>query len=433
MNKSDSERIAGMLESLGYKKASCENEADLVVLNTCVVRQSAQDRVCGKLKNLEKIKKQNPKFKTCVTGCMASLYPEKIKDKADLVFSIEDLPKLSQLLKNIKYQILNTKHSNHDPKYDYLDIKPAHSTNYHAFIPIMTGCNNFCSYCVVPYARGRERSRPVEEIVKEITDLVKKGYKAITLVGQNVNSYQGKLKACPERSRRVKSQKSKVVDFPTLLKMVNNIPGHLWIWFVTSHPKDMSDELINTIAKCKKVCPYIHLPVQSGNNQILKAMNRGYTAEKFVRLVKKIREKISDCALSTDIIVGFPGETKKQFQDTVDIFKKMKFDMAYISQYSPRPKTAAYKLKDDIFLCEKKRRKKILTETLKKTALENNKKLVGKIIGVLVEKSKDGFGIGKTKSLKTVRFKSNKNLVGQTAKIKITQAMSWRLEGEYVK
>lgn len=428
MNKSDSERIAGMLESLKYKKASRENEADLVVLNTCVVRQSAQDRVYGKLKNLEKIKRQNPKFKACVTGCMASLYPEKIKDKVDLVFSIEDLSKLSQKL-TIK-QFNNSTIKKHEIQdHDYLSIKPSYQTKFHAYIPIMTGCNNFCSYCVVPYARGRERSRPAEDILGEVTNLVKKGYKAITLVGQNVNSYHGK---CKMQSAKCKTtnQNSKTINFPKLLKMINNIPSDFWIWFITSHPKDMSNELINAIAGHDKACHYIHLPIQSGNNQILKAMNRGYTREHYINLVKKIRKKIPDLALSTDIIAGFPGETKKQFQDTVDLFKKIKFDMAYIAQYSPRPKTAAYKLKDNVSLDEKKRRKKILTNILKTTALKNNEKLIGRGLDVLVEKSKDGFEIGKTKTSKTVKFESNKNLVGQIIEIKITHATPWRLKGK---
>ncbi len=411
MNKSDSERIAGMLKSLGYKKASSECKADLVVLNTCVVRQSAENRVYGKLKNLEKLKVQNPKLKVAVIGCMASLYSEKIKDKADLVSSIEELPKLSQLLKNIEY--LN-------PESDYLHIQPSYGSKFHAYVPIMTGCNNFCSYCVVPYARGKERSRPAKEIIKEVTNLIKKGYKAITLVGQNVNSYGHNL--------------DKEINFAQLLKKVNNIASDFWVWFVTSHPKDMSDELIKAIAEYEKVCPYVHLPVQSGNNVILKAMNRGYTREHYVHLVEKIRKEIPEVALSTDIIVGFPGETKKQFQDTVNLFKKVKFDMAYIAQYSPRPKTAAYKLKDNVSPGEKKKREKILTDILKETALEHNKKLVEKIVEILVETGKRGSTLmGKTKSLKTVKFESEKHLLGQIVKVKITQAMSWGLKGKYVK
>ena len=417
MNESDSERIAGILRSLGYKKASKEVEADLVVLNTCVVRQSAQDRIYGKLKNLKKFQSQNPKLKTCVAGCMASLYPEKLKDKTDLIISINDLPKLPQLLERQNPEC--------NLEGDYLSIRSHYQSNYHAYIPIMTGCNNFCSYCVVPYARGREKSRPVEDIINEITSLIKKGYKAITLVGQNVNSYRSEF--------RIKKQKSKQINFPTLLKIINSIPGDFWIWFVTSHPKDMSDELINAIAKCKKVCHYIHLPVQAGNNKILKAMNRGYTRKHYINLIKKIQKKIPEAALSTDMIVGFPGETKKQFQNTVNLFKKIKFDMAYIARYSPRPKTAAYRLKDDVLKQEKEKRWKILTGILKKTALEQNKKLVGKTVEVLVEKSKNNFGIGKTRGLKTIKFKSNKNLVGQIVKVKIIQAMPWALKGKLIK
>ena len=407
MNKSDSERIAGILDNLGHKKTLSENKADLIILNTCVVRQSAEDRIYGKLKNLQLLKKKNPKLQIAVTGCMAKIYPKKLFGKTDLIFSIEDLPKLPLLLKNT-YLKKN--------KEDYLHIPPAYDSKFHAYIPVMTGCNNFCSYCVVPYARGKERSRPVEEIIKEITELINKDYKAITLIGQNVNSYGQDL--------------DKKINFAQLLRKINDLPGNFWLWFVTSHPKDMSDELIDTLAEAEKIGHYLHLPVQAGNNQVLRAMNRGYTREYYINLIKKIRKKIPDLVLSTDIIVGFPGETKKQFQETVNLFKKIKFDMAYIARYSPRPKTAAYKLKDNLSPSEKKRRERILTEILKKTALENNKKLIGKRVEILVEKSNSKWGIGKTKTFKTVKFKNSKNLLGKIIKVKITQAMPWGLKGE---
>ncbi|MFH1226144.1 MAG: MiaB/RimO family radical SAM methylthiotransferase, partial [bacterium] len=225
-----------------------------------------------------------------------------------------------------------------------------------AYVPIMTGCNNFCAYCVVPYVRGRERSRPVKDILAEVKKLIKNGYKEIILLGQNVNSYRGKLK--------VKSQKLKVIDFATLLKIINNIPGDFRIKFLTSHPKDMSDELIDAVAKLDKVVKYIHLPVQAGDNQVLKRMNRGYTVRHYKNLIKKIRAKIPGVMITTDIIVGFPSETKKQFEKSVKLFKEIKFDMAYIAQYSPRAGTAAAKMKDDVPKAEKKRRWGVLNNLL---------------------------------------------------------------------
>jgi tRNA-2-methylthio-N6-dimethylallyladenosine synthase len=281
----------------------------------------------------------------------------------------------------------------------------------------MTGCNNFCSYCVVPYARGRENSRTTKEIIKEVNNLVKQGYKAITLLGQNINSY-------------LDNTSTEKIDFPKLLQKINTIPGNFWIWFITSHPKDMSDQLINIIAACDKICNYIHLPVQAGNNQILKMMNRGYTKEKFVKLVNKIRDKIRDCSISTDTIVGFPQETEKQFQDTVDLYQKLKFDMAYIAQYSERPGTSAAKLKDNVPCEEKKRREKALTDILEKIALENNKKLVGKELQVLAEKFQTGFLQGKTAAFKTVKFKGGKDLIGRFVNVKITRTLDWGLEGK---
>ena len=425
MNKSDSERIAACLKKLGFRSTRAPNKADLVVLNTCSVRQSCEDRVYGTLSNLQKQKRQNSKLIIALTGCMIFRCRKKLEEKVDIIFDIKDLPKFSTILISKFPSITAHKNAksikNLDQK-SYFHISPLRTNKFHAFVPIMTGCNNFCSYCVVPYTRGREYCRPADEIICEVKNLVKRGYKAITLLGQNVNSYKD-----------YKFQNSKVseINFPTLLKLINAIPGNFWIWFVTSHPKDMSDELITEINSCKKVCPYIHLPVQAGNNEILKAMNRGYSREYYIKLVQKIRQKIPHVAISTDTICGFPGETKKQFQDTVSLYKKIKFDMAYIARYSERSGTKAAKLKDNVPVSEKKRREKILTSILKKTALENNQKLVGNTVEVLVEKITKGHNLlGKTKTFKTVKFKGNCDLVGKIVKIKITNALEWGLKGK---
>ena len=409
MNKSDSERIASVLESAGYKSALKIDEADLIVVNMCSVRKSAADRAYGVLPKFEKLKikkdssgSKQQNLKTVLTGCVLKKDRKKFTEKFDFILDVKNLSKWPEILG-----------SNPPPKTDnYLKIEPKYSNNFSAFVPIMTGCNNFCAYCVVPYARGSEVSRPAEEIICEVGNLIKRGYKEIWLLGQNVNSYNS-------------------ISFSQLLKKINDIPGEFWIRFTSSHPKDFSDELIEVMADCKKVTEYLNLPVQSGDNEILKKMNRPYTIEYYKNLVKKIRKKIPDIALSTDIIVGFPGETEKQFENTIKLFKEIKFDMAYIVKYSPRPGTAAAKMEDAVPQKERDRREKVLTEILKKTALENNKKYINEEVKVLVEKQKaPGSWIAKTRTHKNVQFESKENLLGQFVKIKITNALPWGLKGE---
>ena len=420
MNFSDSERIASLLENIGYKLAKEISKADLVLINTCSVRQSAEDRVYGTLRNLNKNKVNNPKLLIAVTGCFAGKSPEKLQDKADIVFDIKNLFTLPKLIKSFNQKFKFNPKGDLYKDYDYLKLSPQYQSKFHANVPIMTGCNNFCSYCVVPYARGREYSRSCKDIIEEVELLINKGYKAITLVGQNVNSYSNTL---PNGNK---------INFPKLLQKVNNISGDFWIWFITSHPKDMSDELIDAIATSKKVCNYIHLPVQAGSNTILKAMNRKYSREHYLELIDKIRNKLKYSSISTDTIVGYPNEKYNQFQQTVDLYQKVNFDMAYIAQYSERPGTAAAKLDDNIDCEEKKKREKILTDILIKSATNNNKKLLEKNISVLIEKYKNGNLIGKTKTYKTVKFPGKEKLVGNFAKVKITEAKDWGLEGKII-
>ena len=429
MNESDSERITSVLEKVGYRAASKESEADLIVLNMCSVRQSAVDRIYGRIKNFAKLKVRNPELKTILTGCILKSDLKKFENHFDYILPIKTLPFWQNLLKKEKFFYYpDSRSPEFCQKFDsnYLKIKPVCS-NFSALIPISTGCNNFCSFCVVPYVRGPEICRPANEILDEVKNLIKRGFKEIWLLGQNVNSYKSELMA-----------KEQNTDFVRLLKMINEIPGDFWIRFTSSHPKDFSDSLVETIAKCKKVTPYINLPVQSGDNIILKKMNRSYTAEKYKKLVKKTRDSFNknreglekEVAISTDVIVGFPGETKKQFENTVKLFKEMKFDMAYIAEYSPRPQTTAFKLKDDVPKEEKERRKKILTEILKETALENNKKYVGKTVDVLTEENKNEFLFGKTRTYKTVKFKGPSALIGKFVKVKIINALPWGLKGK---
>ncbi len=320
MNTADSERIASLLERKGYKSAPNEKEADFIVINMCSVRQAAVDRIWGKTKELARLKIKNKKLKTVLTGCITKTDRKKFLGLFDEVWQNKD----------------------------YTEIMPKCQEKSVAFVPISNGCSNACAYCVVPYTRGKLICRDHKKIVKGIKILVKNGAKEIWLLGQNVNDY-----ICP---------KNPLINFPKLLKIVSEIPGDFQIRFMSPNPKNFTDELIYIMAKTKKIAKFLNLPVQSGDNEILKKMNRPYTVEQYKNLVKRTRERIPDINLTTDVIVGFPGETKSQFQNTVKLFKEIKFNMAYISKYSPRSGTTAFKLKDSVQLLEKKRRWKILNE-----------------------------------------------------------------------
>ncbi len=434
MNKADSERIAGYLEDLGYEWAEDRTLANLVVLTTCGVRQSAEDRIYGLI---PKIKKENKNTKIILTGCLSEREDvrKRLEGKVDIWLPIKELPKLSKLLKPTPS---SSEEGNFDDC-DYLKLNPKYNSKFSAFVPIGNGCDNFCSYCVVPYARGREVYRNAHEIIEEVKNLVKNGYKEINLIAQNVNSYSSCItNHVSQITKDSKITNRNFMNFADLLRLVNDIEGDFWIRFATSHPKDMSDELIQAIADCDKICEYIHLPAQAGDNEVLKNMNRKYTIEHYKKLIDRIRDTILGVAVSTDIIVGFPGETKEQFQNTVKLFEEIKYDLAYIAQYSPRYGTKAAKMDDDVPQEEKKRREVILTEILKKTALNNNKKYIGKEVEVLIDsKSRDGFWQGKTRTYKNVRIldsskqiTDNRNLLGQFIKVKIISADVFGLEGE---
>jgi len=360
MNYSDSERVAGLLEKYKLKPASNINAADLVIFNTCGVRQTAEDRAYGQIHNIAK-----RETLIILTGCLAYRpdVQRRLKDKVDLFVAINDIKKFenwiienSLEIGNWKLEIPAGKKNSKDKKnINYLSIKPRYQNNHRAFVPIMTGCNNFCSYCVVPYARGREISRPAGEIISEISELAKKNYKEIILLGQNVNSYCGISKT------KSKARKTK---FPELLNYLAKKFPEINFKFLTSHPKDFSDKLISVIAKNDNISREIHLPVQSGSNKILKMMNRPYTKKYYLDLIKKAREKIPGAVFTTDVIVGFPGESEKDFQETMEVFKKVGYNKAYINKYSPRPGTAAFSLGDPIPWKEKKRREKILRQLI---------------------------------------------------------------------
>ena len=383
MNKSDSEKISEFFENKKYKPASSIKEADLVIINMCSVRQSAVDRVYGVFQKLKKIRKKKPK--TILTGCILKKDRKNFKKLFDEIIDIKDLINLTKKSKKNR------------------------SDNISALVPIIRGCNNFCSYCVVPHTRGREFSRPAKEIICEIKNLAKKGIKEIWLLGQNATSY-----------------KDKKIKFPELLKKINKIPGNFWIRFTSCHPKDFSENLIKAMKEGGKITEYLNLPLQSGDNQVLKKMKRPYNAAKYKNLVKKIRKAIPGIALSTDIIVGFPGETKKQFKNTAKILKEIKYDMAYISKYSPRSGTLAAELKNNVSSKEKNKREKILTKILKKTALENNKKYLNKKVEVLMMNK----SFGRTRTNKRVKIESKRNLSGRFIEAKIIAASHWGLKGK---
>ena len=330
MNKSDSERIASLLEKRGYKLTLKKVEADLIVVNMCSIRQSAVNRIYGLDPKFKKLKAKNKKLKTVLTGCILKRDKSKFRKIFDSISYFKDKNRLS--------------------------VKPKYQNKLSAFIPISNGCNNFCTYCVVPYIRGPLVCRNYKEIFKEAKNAIKKGYKEIWLLGQNVNDYHSPITSIEDS----------VINFPKLFKMIEDIPGNFQIYFISPNPKDFSDELINVITNSKKFAKHLNLPVQSGDNKILKRMNRPYTVKQYKDLVKKIRKKIPDIFLSTDAIVGFPGETEKQFQNSIKLFKEIKFNMAYIAKYSPRPGTAAFQMKDDVPIKEKKKREKILRKFLKK-------------------------------------------------------------------
>ncbi|MDD2696883.1 MAG: tRNA (adenosine(37)-N6)-dimethylallyltransferase MiaA [Candidatus Pacebacteria bacterium] len=341
MNKADSERIAASLERKGYKTTPNLNEADLIVVNMCSIRQSAVDRIYGLAPGFEKLKIRKPKLKTILTGCITKMDRKKFAEKFDLIVDKEK----------------------------YLTCPPKHSNKLMAYISISNGCNNACSYCIVPFTRGRLVCRDHREILKEVKNAVANGVKEIWLLGQNVNDYH--------------SPRDSSINFAELLKKVSDIPGNFKILFTSPHPKNFSDELIDALAECGKFGRYLNLPVQSGDNTVLRRMNRPYTVQQYKNLVKKIREKMPDINLSTDVIVGFPGETKSQFKNTVKLFKELNFDMAYISKFSPRPGTAAIKMKNDVSRREKEKRWEIINEFILKKLKE--KKEIGKkkLIAVL--------------------------------------------------
>ena len=428
MNVHDSEMLAGMLSEIGYEETDQEQEADLILFNTCCVRDNAERRVYGNVGALKSYKQENPDRIIGVCGCMMQ-QPDVSADLVrkfpfiDLVFGTHSLPHfpslLLQALESRKTVVEIPDTEGELSESESIPLKRAAGTG--AWVTIMHGCNNFCSYCIVPYVRGRERSRRPENILEEIRQLAREGYREVTLLGQNVNSY-GKDLETP-------------VPFHALLRKINQINGMERIRFMTSHPKDLSDDLILAMAECDKVCEHLHLPVQAGSDRILQAMNRRYTAQSYCTLVDRARQAIPDIALTTDIIVGFPGETEEDFQETLDLVERIQYDSAYTFLYSSRFGTPAAKRKDPLSLEEKKERLYRLNALQNKISRKKNQEYDGRVVEVLVEgssKNNPDVLTGRTRSNKTVNFRGSAELAGQLAMVRIARAHSWSLEGEAI-
>ena len=425
MNEHDSENLAGLLLERGYERADERKDANIVIFNTCSIRENADKRFFGTLGQLKKKKElEGEGFCVCVCGCMMQQehIQNTLKQKypwVDVVFGTHNLENLPDLLDKHFNEHVKVKEVLED-RINIPEILPCERMfNHKSFVNITYGCNNFCTYCIVPYTRGREKSRPSYEIVNEIKKLASEGVKEVMLLGQNVNSYKGE----------------NGIKFPDLIKLINDIDGIERIRFMTSHPKDLSDELIDCFRTCKKLCHYFHLPVQAGNNKVLKEMNRRYTREHYLELVKKLREVDPEMAISTDIIVGFPGETEEEFEDTLKLCEEVKYDSAFTFLYSIRKGTPAATYENQIPEDIKHERFNRLVDVINKSSQEKNAKYVGKIVKVLVDgpsrKNSKTFE-GRTDTFKLVSFTGKPEMIGKIIDVKITSSNTFSLEGEAI-
>ncbi len=405
MNQADSGQLAASLERLGYQPTRQIDNADLIILNTCAVRQSAENRVLGRLDSLKELKRLSPDTIVALAGCMVDSDVAQLKHRfphVDLFLKPGQFNELLELAKARAPQVSNSFTTSAPP--------PT------AFVTIIEGCNNFCSYCIVPYRRGREKSHPIAELRCQVESLVQRGVKEITLLGQNVDSYGHDLPDKP--------------GLADLLQELNSIERLSRIRFLTSHPKDMSRKLIQAVASLEKVCEHINIPVQAGDDEILQTMGRGYTVEYFRELVQRIRHTIPGVALATDVIVGFPGETEEQFQRTIGLLSDLKFDTVHVAAYSPRAGTlAAKKFKDDVPSSEKKRRLQKVEELQSVVASEINARLLGQTVEVLVEGKKKGKWYGRTRTDKLVFFDDKSDWFGQLVNVKVEKTSPWALQG----
>ena len=425
MNVNDSEYIIGQLIKLGYAPTEDIFTSHLILLNTCCVRAKVEQKVFSLLGKIKEIKESNPDIILGVCGCMAQKEKENIFKRApyvDFIFSPSQINNIEKIINNIKYDNKKYIYCENTSEFSLDNLPIKRESKISAWIQIMRGCNNYCSYCVVPYTRGPEQSRGLLEILSEVNNLAQNKYKEVFLLGQNVNSYGNDL--------------SQSVTFSKLLELLNDIKGIERIRFTTSHPKDFSFDLIETIKNCNKVCKHIHLPIQSGSSKILKMMNRKYDISYYKNIIKEIRNNIDHIAISTDVMVGFPGETEEDFMDTLNAFKEIKFDEAYTFIYSNRENAIASLLLNQVPLELKKERLWKLIDLQKEISANINKKLEGKTFEVLVDKQSkkhiENQFSGRTGTNKTVVFTSQQDLLGELAKVKIIRSSPWTLYGELI-
>lgn len=425
-NVSDSEKLMGMLDEMGYLKTENKEDADIIIINTCTVRENAELKLYGNIGAFKQLKKDKPDMLLCICGCMMEQEHavNTIKSKykhVDLVFGTHNLYKFPELLErsmNEKYTLIDIMNTE---GIIVEDLPVRREDKFKAWVTIMYGCNNFCSYCIVPHVRGRERSRLPENIISEIKQLADDGCKEITLLGQNVNSYGKDLEL--------------EVDFSDLIRMANEVEGIERIRFMTSHPKDFSDKLIEAMKDCKKVCEQLHLPFQAGSNSVLKTMNRKYTKEEYLEKIEKAKKALPGVALSTDVIVGFPGETDEDFEETLDVMQKVEFDQAFMFIYSKRQGTPAAKMENQVDEDQKHRNFEKLLKVQNAISKKLNDEYMSKVVEVLVEgpsKNDPTKFTGRSRTGKVVNFSGHGDIIGSLVNVRITEVFSWFLNGEMV-
>lgn len=424
MNEEDSEKLSGMLKRMGYESTENRDEASIIIFNTCCVRENAENKVYGNLGALKKQKEKNPDLVIGICGCMMQqkgMADEILKrfPYVNIIFGTHNSYKFPEYLNRVRTEGVQIKEIV-DKETEIVEGIPVdRKSDIKGFVTIMYGCNNFCTYCIVPYVRGRERSRKPEDIINEVKEMVANGYKEVTLLGQNVNSYGKGLE--------------ENINFADLLRKVNEIKGLERIRFMTSHPKDLTLDVVYAIRDCDKVCEQIHLPVQSGSNRILKEMNRHYTKEQYLELAKEIRKEIPDVTFSTDIIVGFPGETEEDFNETLELAREIQYDAAFTFIYSRRNHTPADQMENQIADEVKHERFNRLVEVVNGGIAKGNKEAEGKIYEVLVEgrsKNDESKLTGRTRNGRLVNFEGGEELIGQLVNVNITKANSFSLIGE---
>ncbi|MDA8442069.1 MAG: tRNA (N6-isopentenyl adenosine(37)-C2)-methylthiotransferase MiaB [Peptococcaceae bacterium] len=427
MNERDTETVAGMCEEMGYTYTATPDAADLIVINTCCVRESAENRILGRVGNLKHLKTQNSSLIIALCGCMvqqdqAAARLLKRAPHLDILFGTHNIHQLPSLVAHVRETGKSVIDVWQSAGAIVENLPTRREGNLKAFVNIMYGCNNFCTYCIVPHVRGRERSRAIDDIVAEIADLAQAGFMEVNLLGQNVNSYGKDLAGQP--------------DFADLLLAVNAVPGIARIRFTTSHPRDLSDKMILAVAEADKVCEHFHLPVQAGSNAILHKMNRGYTREYYLERAAKIRALVPGASISTDLIVGFPGETETDFAATLDLVAQVRFSAAFTFIYSPRTGTAAAKMPEQIPLEVKKERLSRLMAVQNDISLQEHQNMCGQILEVLVEgesKTNKDKLVGRARTNELVIFNGPIDLTGQLVPVKIIEAGTWTLTGEFIR